>query len=308
VRRHGYFDYPLNAKLGTCSKKFGHGSGDSVCRPSRIAVRLLIDGYNLLYVTHTPSKRDGAAWLANARLRLIETLRRELSATWQAETTIVFDAKDAPQHIPATQHHGNLVVLFARDHAEADDLLEELIERAVSPSKLMVVSGDRRIQRAAKRRKAQVCDSGSWYDRLLDGEFKKTASSAGEGRGKADSTALLPAESVRQWLAEFALPAPEQSLSVKAAETADSLPPKSTPANAANRNRLSPHKGRPISKKALTEAPLKAKSVRKSGGKAKAKGFRPIKGGRQRSSRRLLGDVQNPFPEGYGEDLVGEES
>jgi hypothetical protein len=58
-------------------------------------------------------------------------------------------------------------VLFAVDYDDADALLEELIARHSAPRKLTVVSSDRRLQRAARRRKARVMDSQAWYEELL---------------------------------------------------------------------------------------------------------------------------------------------
>ncbi len=129
-------------------------------------VALLIDGYNVLHQTGLLGRETGPKWLEQGRHRLIELLLKHLDADALANTTIVFDAHDAPRHLPAEQHPHGMRVLFARDHAAADDLIEELIQREPAPSKLVLVSSDRRLQVAAKRRRAIAMESMDWFERL----------------------------------------------------------------------------------------------------------------------------------------------
>ncbi len=58
-------------------------------------------------------------------------------------------------------------IQFAFDHAEADDLIEEMIDAHPDPQRLCVVSSDRRIQKNARRRKAKYVDSREWLDELF---------------------------------------------------------------------------------------------------------------------------------------------
>jgi uncharacterized protein len=86
-----------------------------------------------------------------------------LSAADRRETFVVFDARNAPVGTPRQTEYCGLTVRFAAGYEEADNLLEELIEDHPAPHTLTVVSGDRRIQRAARRRKARAIDSDAWY-------------------------------------------------------------------------------------------------------------------------------------------------
>jgi hypothetical protein len=53
-------------------------------------------------------------------------------------------------------------VLFAREYPDADSLIEELVEADTSPGGLIVVSSDRRIAAAVRRRRGTAIDSDRW--------------------------------------------------------------------------------------------------------------------------------------------------
>ena len=57
-------------------------------------------------------------------------------------------------------------VEFAREPGNADELLERLIAAHDAPRTLVVVSGDHRVQRAARRRRAKAIDSDRWWAEL----------------------------------------------------------------------------------------------------------------------------------------------
>jgi predicted RNA-binding protein with PIN domain len=84
----------------------------------------------------------------------------------RAKTIVVFDARESPRGIPSEYEFQGIAVRFARDHDEADDLIEELIAAHASTSSLTVISSDTRLQKAARRRKAAFFDSRTWFDSL----------------------------------------------------------------------------------------------------------------------------------------------
>ena len=133
---------------------------------------LLIDGYNLLHVTSimgnvtgtlSQAGRQGPSGLQRAREALLRFLVASIDKTDLARTTIVFDAKDAPSGLPCTVDYHGMAVRYAREYVDADTLIEELIQAEAAPRSLLVVSGDHRIQRAARRRRASTIDSDRWY-------------------------------------------------------------------------------------------------------------------------------------------------
>lgn len=128
---------------------------------------LLIDAYNLLHHSDLMGRGRGPGWLQKARLRLVKKLESHLDEPLLRQTCLVFDApsklSDSEEEISSV-----LDVRYAVGHAEADDLIEELIARHSAPKRLSVVSSDHRIQRAAKRRGAAHYDADLWYDHLVE--------------------------------------------------------------------------------------------------------------------------------------------
>ncbi len=118
-------------------------------------------------------------------------LAARLTARERRGTTIVFDAAGAPPGLPAEYSFEGVRVLFARDYADADAMLEALIEKARAPKELLVVSGDRRVQRAARGRGAAWVDSSDWHRQVRDrlphtGEQASTKPAPPEAVGDVD--------------------------------------------------------------------------------------------------------------------------
>jgi predicted RNA-binding protein with PIN domain len=165
-------------------------------------MRLLIDGYNLMHVTDivgTPSSSETA--LHASRRALLNFLASSIDAKRRAETTIVFDAAGAPPGLPDTLTHESITICFARNFTDADEMLEHLIEEHPSPKTLEVVSGDHRVQRAARRRGASYVDSEQWFADLRTA--RRNASAADNAIAKPD---VISREHVQYWLDEFSKP------------------------------------------------------------------------------------------------------
>lgn len=127
---------------------------------------LLIDGYNLLNATDIFGEGTGPGSFQRSREALLAFLATSLEDAERLQTTIVFDATDAPPGLPNNYTVEGITVLYARDYPDADTLLEELIEDHRAPRGLLVVSSDHRVQRAARRRGAGRVDSDRWYAEL----------------------------------------------------------------------------------------------------------------------------------------------
>jgi predicted RNA-binding protein with PIN domain len=161
---------------------------------------LLVDGYNLLNAVGIVARGIGPGTLERARLALLNFLAESLDEAEVAQTTVVFDAADAPRGLPRLVEHRGLTVRFAAGYEDADALIEELIRAESAPRRLTVVSSDHRVQRAARRRKAKAVDSQLWY-----------AETVRRRRGRQGSKETAPAkpgvplleEEVAQWIRQF---------------------------------------------------------------------------------------------------------
>lgn len=128
-------------------------------------MRILIDGYNLLHASGVFGEKRGPGGFEASRRALLDALARLLGDDRQ-HATVVFDAADAPPGLPERSQHDGIDVIFARHHASADALIEDLIEDHTSPMGLTVVSSDNRVIAAARRRRAKAVGSGEWFAEL----------------------------------------------------------------------------------------------------------------------------------------------
>jgi predicted RNA-binding protein with PIN domain len=160
----------------------------------------LIDGYNLMHAAGLMKDRFGPGGLEKARRAIVGVLAGSLGDEAR-HTTIVFDARVPPAdsaHQQTSPTHG-VHVEFAAGDEGADAQIERLIAEESTPKQLTVVSSDRRIRTAAKRRGAFSLDSEAFWDRFVARRRRRTRSDAAEppekpGRRSRDAD---------QWIREF---------------------------------------------------------------------------------------------------------
>jgi uncharacterized protein len=93
-----------------------------------------------------------------------------------------------------------ITVRFASRYADADSLIEELIRHDDSPRRLVVVSSDHRLQRAAKRRRAAAIDADVWYAQVVRERQERLIR---EQAQSARPPVPLLAEDVEYWFHQF---------------------------------------------------------------------------------------------------------
>lgn len=158
----------------------------------------LIDGYNFLHALGRLTPRSGRTALEGARRWLLVQLRHGPEVSH--DTTVVFDANTSPPGSRGRIDEGGISLLFARDQS-ADDLIEELIEAEDNPRSLTVVSDDRRIQHAGRRRGCRVLGCLDFHERCLQTPPPaQTPVLAEETNAKPDTPSP---EETREWLDAF---------------------------------------------------------------------------------------------------------
>jgi predicted RNA-binding protein with PIN domain len=162
-------------------------------------VTFLIDGYNLLFSLgmHYQHAR-GSTMLEKARGRLLDRLSRA-HAERGGNVLVVFDARQVPPRAVTEQVVANVHVRFTRSGDTADDVIEDLIRRETAPRRLTVVSGDRRIQAAARRRECVTWDCDEYLDWL-----ERPLSPAKPPR-QAERPAGVSPEEADEWLRAFGM-------------------------------------------------------------------------------------------------------
>jgi predicted RNA-binding protein with PIN domain len=109
-------------------------------------MRYVIDGYNVLHSWGMLRGSVRPGQLERARLNLLERLRQATG-----EVTVVFDARRAPADADLEENYHGIHVYYTRDES-ADDRIEEILRKAPSPRDVTLVSSDRRLLDAARRR------------------------------------------------------------------------------------------------------------------------------------------------------------
>jgi hypothetical protein len=162
---------------------------------------ILIDGYNLMHAAGLMKSRFGPGGLERARRALIGVLAGSLGDE-AVHTTVVFDARTGqPEDRSQSESplaHG-IRVEFASISDGADARIEQLIRLESVPKRLTVVSSDRRIRSAARRRGARAMESEKFWRELVE---RRTAR-----RDRSPSTLEKPTGRARgnsdAWLREF---------------------------------------------------------------------------------------------------------
>jgi predicted RNA-binding protein with PIN domain len=109
-------------------------------------MRYVIDGYNVLHAWGLLRGSVRPGQLERARLNLLDRLRQA-----EGEITVVFDARRAPADADLEEDYHGIHVFYARDES-ADDRIEEILRHAPRPDDVTLVSSDRRLLEAARRR------------------------------------------------------------------------------------------------------------------------------------------------------------
>jgi uncharacterized protein len=162
---------------------------------------LVIDGYNLLHASGILGRGIGPGGLERSRNALLNFLAESLEERELAQTTVVFDAREAPPGLPRTVRHRGITVCFAEKGSDADEMIEGLIRADSSPRRLTIVSSDHRLHRAARRRGAKPIDSDRWYADTLRARIERSRRDQG---GTKPSGPATDGE-VKFWLRQFGL-------------------------------------------------------------------------------------------------------
>lgn len=158
---------------------------------------LLIDTYNVLHVTGVlPPHLAGID--AHGLIRLLARSRYA-----RQRITLVCDGVPPP-HAAATEAQlpVNTQLIYTGPGREADDEIDRLIRASSAPRRLTVVSSDRRVQQAAKRRKCRVFSSELLLKHLAEDASRPSRPSRALQRTRKPEVPLDDAQ-VLAWKALF---------------------------------------------------------------------------------------------------------
>jgi predicted RNA-binding protein with PIN domain len=165
-------------------------------------MRTLIDGYNVMHALGLLDKRFGPDGFRKARTRFLNDLNEALGVLDAHRATVVFDARDGPEHLPRASTYKGMAVLFADEDEGADARIEQLIAADSTPKALTVVSTDRRIRQAATRRKARALTAEAFWQELESHRRRSPAPALPSAEEEARLHGLAPEEAAA-WLETF---------------------------------------------------------------------------------------------------------
>ncbi|MBA2116553.1 NYN domain-containing protein [Bremerella alba] len=212
---------------------------------------VIIDGYNLLYAAGLVGSVDGEGSFEGERRALLDALLAVIDPKELTQTVVVFDSAKAPPGLPRVYNHQQITVRFASGYADADAMIEELIQQHHAPKRLTVVSSDHRVQRAARRRKAKAIDSDSWFRLMRQTRARRRVEEAKQPPlPKRPTAPAIPESEVSEWVEFFG------KIDVDALAPQEEPPPKPTASGPAFEPKTPPGKQSPAkSKKAEKPAP-----------------------------------------------------
>jgi len=154
-------------------------------------MELLVDTYNVLHVTGAlPPELAGPDVPALADLLA--------QSRWRRNPVILVCDGTPP---PGQQGYGwsGVRVVYSGHQRSADDVIEQLIDASTAPRRLLVVSSDRRIQRAGRRRGCQILDSHTFLIRIAGDVQQMVARRPAAGPA-------IPHKSTKEWAEDLGVP------------------------------------------------------------------------------------------------------
>jgi predicted RNA-binding protein with PIN domain len=121
---------------------------------------VIIDGHNLLHSIRKEESNVGPI----SDVQLCHIIGRYLKLIYE-KGEIVFDGT-GPRDKSGFDNISNLEVSFAGLNSDADTVIEDKIKANTAPRRLTIVSSDRRLRDAARKRKATVVKSQVFWDNL----------------------------------------------------------------------------------------------------------------------------------------------
>ncbi len=169
---------------------------------------LLIDGYNLMHAAGVMRAEFGPGEFRSLREKFIASLAEVFSEAQRKRTTFVFDAQNAPEGQFEEQYFRSMTIIYARKDGDADREIEDWISDHSHPRRIVIISSDHRLHKAARKRKAKAIDSEVFVADLLEAGpiARQLGQRPAKNRGTSDHpkySGATPAMEVSRWMSIF---------------------------------------------------------------------------------------------------------
>jgi uncharacterized protein len=156
----------------------------------------LFDGYNVYHAARKLTEQ----WSDITSIALCRLIGQDMCylRDW---SIVVFDGsrpRGRPADVDPAKH---IKIIYSGHDSDADVLLEELIEKNTAPRRLTVVSTDRQVRKATRRRRAKSLTSREYLEFMIK-RSQRPAPPPPEPREKRHG---LPEGQLDQWLELFGI-------------------------------------------------------------------------------------------------------
>lgn len=155
-------------------------------------IMFIIDGHNLLHAI--PKVDESTALISDLQLcRIVDSYLKRTGNKGE----IIFDGTGPPDKT-GFDNMSRLEISFSGLNTDTDTIMEDKISASTAPKRLVIVSSDRRIRKAARTRKATSLKSEEFWNNLTKQlSIKRPKKEPGEKRyGLSESE-------TEQWLDYF---------------------------------------------------------------------------------------------------------
>ncbi len=159
-------------------------------------MRYLIDGHNLIGQLSEIDLAD-----PDDEAKLVLRLRQWVASGRKREVTVIFD-HGLPGGRWRAMSNKHLKAIFASQDKTADELLIRRINQAQDPKAYTLISSDRQVLRAAKRRRMPYISAETFAKQLEKTEYSQDGSKEEQSiaEGKPED---LSEEEIAEWLSIF---------------------------------------------------------------------------------------------------------
>ncbi|MDP1795855.1 MAG: NYN domain-containing protein [Planctomycetaceae bacterium] len=164
---------------------------------------IIIDGYNLLHAAGLARVRYAPGDLERQRRRLLAMLAEKLTPAEKLRCTVVFDAQDAPFNDSRESRVHDVAVVFAPQGGDADTVIEDLLDHHPAAKQVLMISGDHRLHKAARRRGATPMDSEPFWEQLRQSPDQRQAITPPSPVVAPKIRAAATKPDVAAWMKEF---------------------------------------------------------------------------------------------------------
>ncbi len=167
-------------------------------------MRYVIDACNLIFSNRKLEETLDQRGFQAARDLLVGMLSRFADVNGLEQVTAVFDGSEKGAHRPrmSREASGKVVLIYADPRASADRFIIEMVEDALKPGEIVVVSNDKFVTRSVQQARGKQMSCGAFMKQFQRAVKHAADPLKGENPRKYSDVPLTPRE-IEEWSEYF---------------------------------------------------------------------------------------------------------